>query len=166
MAIRVVWKNYHNQMLPTMGGANHIPTTRSMDSWGGLPAPPDPPTFFVGRSRGLHEFSWKIHGFPWVPMGPMGPHGVPMGSPWLPWEIQECRKSSILMKTTIRFDRIDEARGPVRCAIFFRSILSRQNPLNRHMEQNIYFLPENPVFQFFGLEIPYRTSYFVQKCLC
>ena len=49
--------------------------------------PPDPPTFFVGRSRGLHEFSWKIHGFPWVsmgphgvPWGPMGSHGVPMAS--------------------------------------------------------------------------------------
>ena len=45
------------------------------------------------------------------------------------------RKSSILMKTTIRFDRIDEARGPDRCAMSFRSILSRQNALNRHMEQ-------------------------------
>ena len=28
-----------------------------------------------------------------------------------------------------------EARGPVRCAMCFRSILSRQNGLNRHMEQ-------------------------------
>ena len=55
------------------------------------------------------------HGFPWGPMGshgvPMGPHGshgvpwdphvVPMGPPWPPWKIQEFRKSSILMKTTI-----------------------------------------------------------------
>ena len=38
----------------------------------------------------------------------------------------------------------------------FRSILSRQNGMNRHMEQHISFLAENPVFQFFGLEI-YRT---------
>ena len=98
------------------------------------------------------------HGFPWVPMGPqgspwgpMGSHGVPwgpMGSPWLPWKIQECRKSSILMKTIIRFDRKLETRGPDRCAIFFRSILSRQNPLNRHMEQNIFFWPKIQFFEF------------------
>ena len=121
-----------------------------MDSWGGLPPPPDPPTFFVGRSRGLHENdSWKIHG---KSMGSHGSHGVPwgpMGSPWDPWKIQECWKSSILMKTTIRFDRIDEARGPVRCAMSFRSILSRQNALNRHMEQNIFLLADNPLIDKF-----------------
>ena len=132
-----------------------------MDLWGGLPPPPHPPTFFVGRSRGLHENPWKIHGFPWVPMGPhgspwdpMGSHGIPwgpMGSPRLPLKIQECRTSWILMKTTIRFDRNDEARGPVRCAIFFRSILSRQNVLNRHMEQ------KKKKKQFLGLESPYRA---------
>ena len=58
---------------------------------GGAPAPPTPPTFFVGRSRGLPENSWKIHGFPWVsmgphgvPWGPMGSHGVPMASMEIP----------------------------------------------------------------------------------
>ena len=52
------------------------------------------------------------------------------------------------MKTTIRFDRKLECRGPNRCAIFFRSILSRQNPLNRHMEQNIFFWPKIQFFEF------------------
>ena len=116
---------------------------------GGLPPPPDPPTFFVGRSRGLHENdSWKIHG---KSMGSHGSHGVPwgpMGSPWDPWKIQECRKSWILMKTTIRFDRKLECRGPNRCAIFFRSILSRQNALNRHMEQKKKKWPKIQFFSF------------------
>ena len=48
---------------------------------------------------------------------------------------QECRKSWILMKPTIRYDRMVEARGPLRCAMSFRSILSCQNALNRHMDQ-------------------------------
>ena len=68
-----------------------------MDSWGGLPPPPDPPTFFVGRSRGLHEFSWKIHGFPWVPWVPMGSHGVPMGSHGVPWGPMENPRMSEIM---------------------------------------------------------------------
>ena len=120
---------------------------------GGAPAPPHFlwATFFVGRSRGLPENSWKIHGFPWVPMGS---HGVPWGPHGLPWKIQECWKSSILMKTTIRFDRKLESRGPVRCAIFFRSILSRQNPLNRHMEQNILFWPKIQFFEFSAYRAP------------
>ena len=53
------------------------------------------PTFFVGRSRGLPENSWKIHGFPWVPMGS---HGVPMAS----MENPRMSEIKILMKTTIR----------------------------------------------------------------
>ena len=98
------------------------------------------------------------HGVPW---GPMGSHGVPwgpMGSPWLPWKIQECRTSWILMKTTIRQDRKLETRGPNRSAILlFRFILSRQNPLNRHMDNFWTTFAENPVFQFFGPPIPYRA---------
>ena len=47
-----------------------------------------------------------------------------------------------------------EARGLFRSAICFRSILSRQNGLNRHMEQNIYILLAEKqvfsVFRFFG----------------
>ena len=127
--------------------------------WGGLPPPP--PHIFC---RPLPRPPRKIMENPWVPMGPMGspwgPMGSPwgpMGSPWDPWKIQECLKSWILMKTTIRFDRKLETRGPDRCAIFFRSILSRQNPLNRHMEQNILFGPKIQFFEFFGLESPYRT---------
>ena len=118
---------------------------------------------------GIHGFPWVAmgsHGNPWVPMGSMGPHGVPMGSPWgpmgspwLPWKIQECRKSSILMKTTIRFDRKLETRGPDRCAIFFRSILSRQNPLNRHMEQNIFFCPKIQFFSFSAYRAPIEPLY-------
>ena len=42
-----------------------------------------------------------------------------------------------------------EARGPIRSAICFRSILSRPNALNRYMEQKRK-LPENPVFQPIG----------------
>ena len=42
-----------------------------------------------------------------------------------------------------------EARGPIRSAICFRSILSRQNCLNHHMKQNIHFLSENQVFSVF-----------------
>ena len=42
-----------------------------------------------------------------------------------------------------------EAQGPVRSAMWFRSILSRQS-LNRDMEQNLFCLAENPVFQFFA----------------
>ena len=68
---------------------------------------------------------------------------------------QECQKSWILKKPTIRWDRKLETRGLFRRRICFRSILSRQNGLNRHMEQNSFFL-ENQVFQFFGLLIPYR----------
>ena len=49
-----------------------------------------------------------------------------------------------------------EARGLFRSAICFRSILSRQNGLNRHMEQKTQ-LAENQVFQLFGLQDPYRT---------
>ena len=113
---------------------------------GGAPAPPRPPHIFCRPlprppRKLFMENPWKIHGVPWVPW-------VPMGSPWLPWKIQECRKSWILMKTTIRFDRNDEARGPVRCAMSFRSILSRQNPLNRHMEQNLFFGPKIQFFNF------------------
>ena len=91
--------------------------------------------------RPLPRPPWILMENPWVPWGPMGSHGVP-------WKIQECRKSWILMKTTIRFDRKLECRGPNRCAIFFRSILSRQNPLNRHMEQNIFFGPKIQFFSF------------------
>ena len=40
--------------------------------------------------------------------------------------------------------------GSIRRRICFRSILSRQNGLNRHMEQNI-FQPKNTFFQFFDL---------------
>ena len=100
---------------------------------------------------GPHGDPWgpmRNHGFPWVPMGPHGFPWDPMGSPWLPWKIQECRKSWILMKTIIRQDRKLETRGPNRCAMSFRSILSRQNPLNRHMEQNIFFLPKIQFFEF------------------
>ena len=107
---------------------------------------PQNPPFCPGS---LHD-TFIIYG----PHGvPMGSHGVPMGFHGLPWKIQECRKSWILMKTTIRFDRIDEARGPVRCAIFFRSILSRQNALNRHMEQNMFFCQKIKFFSF----SPYRA---------
>ena len=43
--------------LGTRGAQKHgLPWPR--DSWGGLPPPPHPPTFFVGRSRGLPENSW------------------------------------------------------------------------------------------------------------
>ena len=42
-----------------------------------------------------------------------------------------------------------EARGRFRSAICFRSILSRQNGLNRNMEQQKEKLAENPVFLFF-----------------
>ena len=135
----------------------------------GFPWMPMGPHGFPWVPMGPHEESWVplgspwvpmgspwvpmgSHGFPWVPWDPMGspwgPHGVPMEPPWPPWKIQECRKSWILMKTTIRFDRMVEARGPVRCAMSFRSILSRQNALNRHMEQNIFFWPKIQFFSF------------------
>ena len=42
-----------------------------------------------------------------------------------------------------------EARGLFRSAICFRSILSRQNGLNRHLEQK-QKIAGNSVFQFFG----------------
>ena len=67
-----------------------------------------------------------------------------------------------------------EARVPVRSAIRFRSILSRQNGMNRHMEQTKCFLAENPVFQFFALKDLYRTpcvwlcamqAWIVHKCI-
>ena len=41
----------------------------------------------------------------------------------------------------------------------FRSILSRQNALNRHMEQKKQKNTENLVFQFFGLLIPYWSPF-------
>ena len=113
---------------------------------GGAPASPTRPPHFLSAapaaSPKIHGKSMGSHGFPWVSMGSHGVPWGPMGSPWLPWKIQECRKSWILMKTTIRFDRKLETRGPNRCAIFFRSILSRQNALNRHMEQNTLFWPK------------------------
>ena len=110
-------------------------------------------SFCFKGCRPLPRPPWKIHGKsmenPWDPMG--SPWG-PMEPRWPPWKIQECRKSLILMKTIIRSDRMVEARGPVRCAMSFRSILSRQNGLNRHMEQNIFFGRKHifSVFQFFS----------------
>ena len=47
-----------------------------------------------------------------------------------------------------------EARGPVRSAICFRSILSRQNGLNRHIEQNIYLFGRKSSFSVFRLIDP------------
>ena len=47
-----------------------------------------------------------------------------------------------------------EARGPVRSAMCFRSILSRQNGLNRHMEQNILFWPKIRFFSFSACRAP------------
>ena len=52
---------------------------------------------------------------------------------------QECQKSSIFQKPTIRWDRKFETRGLFRRRICFRSVLSRQNALNLHMEQNMFF---------------------------
>ena len=63
---------------------------------------------------------------------------------------QECQKSSIFKKPTIRWDRKLETRALFRRRISLRSILSRQNPLNRDMEQNMLFWPENKFFQLFG----------------
>ena len=120
---------------------------------GGGSRPPQTPPHFLSAAPAA---STKIiHGKSME--NPWGPHGVPwgpMGSPWDPWKIQECRKSWILMKTTIRFDRIDEARGPDRSAMSFRSILSRQNGLNRHMEQNIFFGPKIKFFSFSAYRTP------------
>ena len=64
---------------------------------------------------------------------------------------QECRKSWIFKKPTIRWDRKLETRGLFRRRIWIRSILSCQNGLNRHMEQNIICLPKNQFFQFLDL---------------
>ena len=64
-------------------------------------------------------------------------------------KFQYFRKSWIRKDLTIRWDRKLETRGPFRCKICFRSILSRQNGLNCHMEQNILFLPKIWFFGFF-----------------
>ena len=99
-------------------------------------------------------------------MGPMGPHGVPMGSHGVPMGSHGVPMASMENPRMLEIMDFNENHYSVRQKIgepgsksirnFFRSILSRQNPLNRHMEQNIFFA-ENPVFQFFGLEIPYRA---------
>ena len=52
-----------------------------------------------------------------------------------------------------------EALGPVRCAMCFRSILSSQNGLNRHMEQNIIVLPKNVFYVFSYLFGPIESSF-------
>ena len=50
---------------------------------------------------------------------------------------QECQKDS-----TIRWDRKLETRGLFRRRICFRSFLSHQNPLSRHMVPDILFWPK------------------------
>ena len=105
----------------------------------------------------LGSFFGKLIGFIWRSKdhledeGPIWTHLEDQGSFGDEGTFQECRKSSIFKKPIIRWDRKLEARGPFRCRICFRSILSRQNGLNRHMEQTRKGLAENPVFQFFGL---------------
>ena len=96
--------------------------------------------------------------------GLMGSHGVPwgpMGSPWLPWKIQECRKSSILMKTTnysVR-QKIGEPGSKSMRNIFPLHPVTSKRPESPYGAK-YFVLAGNPVFQFFGLEIPYRASGF------
>ena len=62
----------------------------------------------------------------------------PSGGPRIIWSWKDFPRMSKIMNlkdSTIRWDRMLEARGLFRCRICFRSILSRQNALNRHMEQ-------------------------------
>ena len=78
-------------------------------------------------------------------------------------KFQECQKSWNKYYPTIRWDRNLETRGLFRCKICFRSILSRQNGLNCHMEQKkknwleILFFGFFPYWTPIGLFFPYWT---------
>ena len=61
---------------------------------------------------------------------------------------QECQKSWIFKKPTIRWGRKLETRGLFRRRISFRSVLACQNGLNRYMGQHIVFLQKIQFFVF------------------
>ena len=100
---------------------------------GVAPAPPTPPHIFC-RPPASMENPWKING-----------------------KSIDFPKIMNLKDSTIRWDRMLEARGLFRCRICFRSILSRQNGLNRHMEQNICFWPKIQFFSFSAYWSPIET---------
>ena len=74
---------------------------------------------------------------------------------------QECQKSWILKKPTIRWDRKLETRSLFRRRISFRSIRSRQNPLNRHMSKIYICVGRNFSFSVSSLIGPLR---FFSRC--
>ena len=116
--------------------------------------------WFPWVPMGPHGSPWVPmgpHGFPWVPMGPHGSHGTPWGHHGVPMgphvvpmaSMENPRMSKIMDFNETHYSvRMVEARGPVRSAMCFRSILSRQNGLNRHMEQNIFFWQKIQFFSF------------------
>ena len=67
---------------------------------------------------------------------------------------QECQKSWILKKPTIRWDRKLETRSLFRRRISFRSIRSRPNPLNRHMSKIYMCWQKFSFFSFFVTAMP------------
>ena len=111
----------------------------------------------------IHGKSMGSHGFPWVPWDPMGPHGVPMGSPWGPHGAPMASMENPRMLEIMDFN---ETHYSVRQNVGSKGCISIRNmfplhPVTSKRPESPYgakylFLAENPVFQFFGLLIPYR----------
>ena len=100
------------------------------------------------------------HGFPWVPMGPHGSPWGPMGSHGVPMASMENPRMSEIMDFnenhySVRQKIGDPGSKSMRNVFPLHPVTPKrpESPYGAKKEK----LAENPVFQFFGLEIPYRT---------
>jgi len=76
---------------------------------------------------------------------------------WWWWDFPRMPKIMTFYYSTIRWDRKLETRCLFRRRIWIRSILSRQNGMNYHMEQNLFYWQFFLIFCFF----PYWTPYWI-----
>ena len=95
-------------------------------------------------------------------MGPVGPHGVPMGSPWGPHgapmaSMENPRVSEIMdfneNHYSVRQNGGSTGSSSMRNVFPLHSVTSKR-PESPYGAKQIW--AENQVFQFFGLLIPYR----------
>ena len=87
------------------------------------------------------------HGFPWVPMGPMGSHGVPMGS------MENPRMSEIMNFNENHYSARQKIGDPGSKSM--RNVFPLHPVTSKRPESpygaKYFVLAENPVFQFFAL---------------
>ena len=102
---------------------------------------------------GSHEFPWVPMGSHGVPWGLMGSHGVPMASMENPRmsEIMDFNENHYSVRQKIG----DPGSKSMRNVFPLHPVTSKrpESPYGA----KYFVLAENPVFQFFGLEIPYRA---------